>query len=146
MYTAAAEKGPSILECTIQIHLPRPSLLAKALELECVASAATRPTEPRACSTVSSCRRGVVSIWSMFVFLALLIFYPNTTLSEFAKAAKTSRAAKLYWRPLNSKGSLPVLKSTSESEYFGRFTETLFFPEAKSNHFTPRCACAARGK
>ena len=93
---------------------------------------------------VSSCRRGVVSIWSMFVFLALLIFYPNATPSEFVMATKTSRAAKLYWRPLNSKGSLPVLKWTSESEYF---SETLFFfAEAKCNHFTPRCACATRGK
>ena len=48
-------------------------------------------------------------------------------------------AAKRYWRPLNSKRSLPVLKWTSESEYF---LQTL---QSKSNHLTPRCACAARG-
>ena len=40
---------------------------------------------------------------------------PNDTLTGFAKATKTHRAAKWYWRPLNSKRSLPVLKWTSES-------------------------------
>ena len=34
------------------------------------------------------------------------------------RQTKTSRADKLYWRPLNSKRSLPVLKWTSESEHF----------------------------
>ena len=32
----------------------------------------------------------------MFVFLALLILYPNDRLSGFAMATKTHRAAKLY--------------------------------------------------
>ena len=40
-------------------------------------------------------------------------------LSGFAKATCTnSRAAKLYWRPLNLKRSLPVFEWTSENEYF----------------------------
>ena len=55
----------------------------------------------------------------MFVVLAML--YPNDT--GFAKAMKTCPAAKRYWRPLNSKRSLPVLKWTSESEYFFEFQE-----------------------
>ena len=59
---------------------------------------------------------------------------PDGRLTGFAKAP--SGATKVYWRQLNSKRSLPVLEWTSESEY-------LF--EAKSNHFTPSCACAARG-
>ena len=50
----------------------------------------------------------------MFVFL---VFYPNGTLAGFAKATKTCPAAKWYWRPLNSKRSLPVLKWISKSEY-----------------------------
>ena len=36
----------------------------------------------------------------------------------FAKATKTSGAAKVYWRRLNSKRRLSVLEWTSESEYF----------------------------
>ena len=51
----------------------------------------------------------------MFVFLVLSILYPNGTLAGFAKATKTCPAAKWYWRPLNSKKSLPVLKWTSKS-------------------------------
>ena len=57
----------------------------------------------------------------MFVFLVLPILYPNGTLAGFAKAMKTCPAAKWYWRPLKSKRSLPVLKWTSESEYFLSF-------------------------
>ena len=57
----------------------------------------------------------------MFVFLVLSMLYPNDTLTGFAKATKTCPAAKRYWRPLNSKRSLPVLKWTSESEYFLSF-------------------------
>ena len=57
----------------------------------------------------------------MFVFLVLVMLYPNDTLTGFAKATKTCPAAKRYWRPLNSKRSLPVLKWTSESEYFLSF-------------------------
>ena len=54
---------------------------------------------------------------AMFVFLVLPILYPNGTLAGFAKATKTCPAAKWYWRPLNPKRSLPVLKWTSKSEY-----------------------------
>ena len=67
------------------------------------------------------CYRRVCGL-SMFV---LSMLYPNDTLTGFAKATKTCPAAKRYWRPLNSKRSLPVLKWTSESEYFLSFkTET----------------------
>ena len=34
---------------------------------------------------------------------------------------KTFGAAKVYWRRLNSRRSLPVLDWSSESEYFERF-------------------------
>ena len=55
----------------------------------------------------------------------------------------------MFWRPLNSKRSLPVLKWTSESEYFERYKKfQIFFCrkyQSKSNHITPRCACTARG-
>ena len=37
----------------------------------------------------------------MFVFLVFSILYPNVTLTGFAKATKTGRAAKRYWQPLN---------------------------------------------
>ena len=50
------------------------------------------------------------------VFLVLSMLYPNDTLTGFAKATKTCPAAKRYWRPLNLKRSLPVLKWTSESQ------------------------------
>ena len=66
-------------------------------------------------------RRGVVSIWSMFVFLTMPTLYLDGRLTGFAKATKTCPAHKLYWRPLNWKRSLPVLKWTSESEYFLSF-------------------------
>ena len=65
-------------------------------------------------------RRGMVSIWSMFVFLTMLTLYPDGKLTGFALDTKTSGAAKVYWRQLNSKRSLPVLKWVSESEYFER--------------------------
>ena len=45
----------------------------------------------------------------------------------FAKATKTCPAHKLYWGPLNWKRSLPVLKWTSESEYFLSFE--IFFAD-----------------
>ena len=51
----------------------------------------------------------------MFVFLMMLTLYPDGKLTGFAKATKTSGAAKVYWRRLNSKRSL---EWTSESEYF----------------------------
>ena len=62
------------------------------------------------------------------VFLVLSMLYPNDTVTGFAKATKTCPAAKLYWRPLNSKRSLPVLKRTSESEHFlSFFADTIYF-------------------
>ena len=57
----------------------------------------------------------------MFVFLTMLTLYPDGKLTGFAKNTKTSGAAKVYWRRLNSKRSLPVLEWTSESKYFERF-------------------------
>ena len=50
----------------------------------------------------------------------MLTLYPDGRLEGFALAMKTSGAAKVYWRRLNSKRSLPVLKWASESEYFAR--------------------------
>ena len=69
----------------------------------------------------------------MFVFLVLFaILYPSGTLPGFAKATKTCPAHKLYWKPLNWKRSLPVLKWTSESEYFLSFEKKLqtLYPRA----------------
>ena len=43
----------------------------------------------------------------MFVFLVLPTLYTNDTLTGFAKATKTCRAAKWYWRPLPSSLHLP---------------------------------------
>ena len=57
----------------------------------------------------------------MFVFLMMLTLYQEGRQTGFAKATKTSGAAKVYRRRLNSKRSLPVLEWTSESEYFERF-------------------------
>ena len=65
----------------------------------------------------------------MLVFLVLSMLY--NTLTGFAKATKTCPAAKQYWRPLNSKRSLPVLKWTSESEYFLSFK--IFFADTIYN-------------
>ena len=44
---------------------------------------------------------------AIFVFIVLPILYQNGTLARFAKATKNCPAAKWYWRPLNSKRSLP---------------------------------------
>ena len=89
-------------------------------------------------------RRGVVSIWSMFVFLTMPTLYLDGRLTGFATATKTCPAHKLYWRSLNWKRSLPVLKWTSESEYFLSFEfflQTLYIYnyiiQSKSNHLTP---------
>ena len=71
----------------------------------------------------------------MFVFLVLSMLFLNDTLTGFAKATKTCRAAKRYWRPLNSKRGLPVLTWTSESEYFLSFKkQTLYVIQSKGNH------------
>ena len=68
--------------------------------------------------------------------------YLDGRLTGFAKATKTCPAHKLYWRSLNWKRSLVVLKWTSESEYFLSFEN--FFADiivhiyqSKSNHLTP---------
>ena len=53
--------------------------------------------------------------------------YLDGRLTGFAKATKTCPAHKLYWRPLNWKRSLPVLKWTFESEYFLSFE--IFFAD-----------------
>ena len=52
-------------------------------------------------------------------------------IAGFAKATKTCPAHKLYWRPLNWKRSLAVLKWTSESEYFLSFEN--FFADTYNN-------------
>ena len=67
----------------------------------------------------------------MFVFLTMPTLYLDGRLTGFAKATKTCPAHKLYWRPLNWKRSgLPVLKWTSESEYFlsfeKKFADTIY--------------------
>ena len=76
--------------------------------------------------------------------------YLDGRLTGFAKATKTCPAHKLYWRPLNWKRSLPVLKWTSESEYFLSFEKffadtTYHIIQSKSNRFTPSAAHARRG-
>ena len=68
----------------------------------------------------------------MFVFLTMLTLYPDCRLAGFAKATKTSGVAKVYWRRLHSKRSLPVLEWSSESKYFERFN---FFVD---NIYRPR--------
>ena len=54
----------------------------------------------------------------MFVFLTMPTLYLDGRLTGFAKAMKSCPAHKLYWRSLRS---LPVLKWTSEIEYFLSF-------------------------
>ena len=44
----------------------------------------------------------------------------------FAKATKTSGAAKVYWSRLYLKRSFTMLAWTSESEYFERYKKVLF--------------------
>ena len=46
---------------------------------------------------------------------------PKRYTNRIVKATKTCPAHKLYWRPLNLKRSLPVLKWTSDREYFFSF-------------------------
>ena len=87
---------------------------------------------------ISSNVEGVVWSWAIFVFLVLPMLYPSGTLAGFAKATKTCPAGKQYWRPLNSKRSLPVLKWTSESKYFlsskKKFLADTKYIQSKSNH------------
>ena len=59
--------------------------------------------------------------------------YPDRRLTGFAKATKTSGAAKVYWRRLNSKGSLPMLEWTSESEnFFDRHNHNIYTGQVQS--------------
>ena len=124
----------------MKIHLPRSRSIHyclllcfyKALELASWRLRyAGRRVQPYICY-----RRGCDLELAMFVFL-LLMLYPNDTLTRFAKATKTCPAAKRYWRPLNSKRSLPVLKWTTGSGYFLSFCRYI---QSKSNHLTHRCA------
>ena len=80
----------------------------------------------------------------MFVLLALLILYPNTRLTEFAKAMKTSRAAKLYWRALNSKRSNLLLEWASESEKDRKKVADIYNIHTRHHDrsHNPCCACA----
>ena len=70
----------------------------------------------------------------MFVFQVLPMLYPNGTLARFAKTTKTCPAAKWYWRPLNSKRSLPVLKWTYESIFCFKIflAESLYIVQEQS--------------
>ena len=54
------------------------------------------------------------------LMLTMLTPYPDGRLTGFARARKTSGAAKVCWRRLNLKRSLYVLKWVSESECFAR--------------------------
>ena len=85
----------------------------------------------------------------MLVFLVSVILYPNGTLAGFAKATKTCPAAKRYWRPLNSKRSLPVLKWSSESEYFLSFkfffADIIIYNPVQEQSLDPFAAHAQRG-
>ena len=120
-----AEKGPAVSTATLhalQSPLPLFSSLpcfSSDVDLKtecCLYTWPGRRVQPYlACSM--QYRRGVVSIWSMFVFLTMLTLYPDSRLTGFALDTKTSGA---YRRQLNSKRSLPVLKWVSESEYFER--------------------------
>ena len=75
-------------------------------------------------SHISSCyQRGCGLELAMFVFLVLWMLYPNDTLTGFVKAMT---AVKRYWRPLNSKRSLPVLKWTSFLEFQIFFANTIY--------------------
>ena len=84
----------------------------------------------------------------MFVFLTMPTLYLDGRLTGFAKATKTCPAHKLYWRPLNWKRSLPVLKWTSESEYFLSFeiffADTIYNP-VQEQSLNPFAAHARHG-
>ena len=66
---------------------------------------------------------------------------PNNRLTGFAKATKTCRAAKLYWRPLNLKRSLPVLKLTFERDEFQNLVLQNLYNRVQEQSLDPRCAC-----
>ena len=72
---------------------------------------------------ISSTVWGVVWSWQCLCLLCCRSF---TQTAHYRKATKTCPAAKWYWRPLNSKRSLHVLKWTSESEHFLSFNFFFF--------------------
>ena len=85
----------------------------------------------------------------MFVFLVLSMLYQIDTLTGFAKATKTCPDTKRYWKPLNSKRSLPVLKLTSESVEFPIFfayTIYILYNPVQEQSLDPFAAHAVRGK
>ena len=49
---------------------------------------------------------------------------PDGRLRGFAKTMKTSGAAKVYWRRLNSKRSLPVLEWTLKARFLHQHQST----------------------
>ena len=75
----------------------------------------------------------------MFVFLVLLMLYPNGTLAGFAKATKTCPAAAMKFEEKPSCVKMNFLFF----EFLCRIYIYIF--KSKSNHLTPRCACVARG-
>ena len=69
----------------------------------------------------------------MFMFLALLILYPNDRLTEFAMATKACHAAMLYQRPLNLMRSLSgPLKGSILREKKGFFCRHIYICATKS--------------
>ena len=76
---------------------------------------------------------------TVFVFLALLIL---TQMPDYNRICKGHKDFELL-SCTGGKRSLPVLKWTSESEIFA---DIQYIHMVKSNHLTPHCACAARGK
>ena len=71
----------------------------------------------------------------------MLTLYPDGRLTRFALDMKTSGAAKVYWRRLNSKRSLPVLKWVYESEKIEKVR--IFFADRArpSKFFVARALC-----
>ena len=73
-----------------------PGPLVDSLNL--VTSAASKLAVPGVgvFNRIQQYRKGVVSIWSLFVFLTMLTLYPDGRLTGFALDTKTSGAAKVY--------------------------------------------------
>ena len=86
----------------------------------------------------------------MFVFLALLILYPNDRPTGFVMATKTCRAAKykLYQRPLNLMRSLsenrPLKVSILGDKRLvqKKCRQHYIIIDTTTDHITPCCACA----
>ena len=82
--------------------------------------------------------------WSMFVFMALQALLHKCQTTGFAKATKTSRAAKLLLEGIKFEE-----KSNSESEstlFLQKLRSQNIIIQSKSNHLAPRCACMTWGK